>query len=40
MGLFCLDDVCADEDVHDVREDEANRGELVFIEKGTYAGGQ
>ena len=39
MGLLRVDDVCADEDIHDVSEDEANRGELVFIEKGTYASG-
>ena len=40
MGLLRVDDVCADEDVHDVREDEPNQGELVFIKKGTYASGE
>ena len=39
MSLLRVDDVCADEDVHDVSEDEANHGKLVFIEKGPYASG-
>lgn len=35
-----VDDLCADEDVDEVGEDEANGGELVFIEKGSAGGGE
>lgn len=35
-----MDDLCADEGVDDIGEDEADGGELVFIEKESGDGGE